>query len=741
MTQKQSPQRFAQVFAQQHPAPQGPKKAAHYELHGEIVEDNYKALEGDDKDAQEWRAAQAERLKAYCSASPHHDEHRATMQAHFNIASDSLPIYAGGRYFSINDDGESQKRTVLIRESLDAEPEVFLDPSEWDKEGKPYRGLVSGIQPSPDGSKIIVTLSNAGTAGSSAIIYDAVSGDTIEQLASDSGLKWAAGKSDTIVQMGWHEDKRHWCLREHVLGDDPANDKTTFEFAPKSGRGYTKHRTIAADKGVATHEFLTLHSGTQRDNGLYTRAVGESGSFEKLFDNGVNTAIPIAEVDGKLLVQTDLDAPMGRVVAVDYANPAPENWQTVIPENPALDLESVSLTRGKLFANYLQDAQSRISVFDTDGTHAHDVPLPEGCTAYMRFVGGKEGGLVMLTDSFEKPMQRHRYDAATNTLTPWDDGVERPALPEGCVVERIHATSKDGTQVPMTVVRKKDVELDGSAATILNGYGGFDIPMTPGFRTNMLHFIEQGGVYVQANLRGGGEFGQEWYDQGRLGNKQNVFDDFAACAETLIDQNYTKPERLAIHGASNGGLLVLATALQRPELFGAVISHAPVADLMDKRTWPSDYGVPRKSKEDFDVAREYSPLQNIEEGKAYPPMMVCTASHDDIVPAHEGQKFVAEMNEKNPDGLCLLLHEEFAGHYAGSHKTRDQLLDYHATLNDFVEQSLGPIDQQQYKAAAAEWEHPQRQPAKAPEKAGHRWRDHEESRRLNAEKVEVGHRI
>lgn len=765
----QSPARKAQVFNKEHAAPKAPREEAHRDFHGTEVEDNYATLEHDSEERQAWLDAQKDRLSAYTTNSEHHGAHPEMMEEIFPPYDESGQRKAGDKFFSIMNDGTQDKNVLVVRDGKDAEPQVLFDPNvETDRELE-HHSLISNFQPNEDGSKIIVSFTSGGTANSYAYVLDMEKKEILEAYGSDRELKWVDGKPDTLVHLGGHQEKNHYCLQEHIVGDDPANNRTIFEFNSKERMGYTKHLTIKAEMGEpAAHEFLTMHSGTQRDNGVFFRAKGEVDAFDLLFDDLESTAKPVAEVNGKLLMLTDRDAPMSRLVEVDYDNPEPENWKTIIPEDPKRDLESVDLVKGKLVANYIENAQSRMAIFATGGEHLHDVPLPDNVSASLHDTG-KDGDIVRLAVRSFTSTVGYDYDIATNEVEKKDPAIDDPERDGDLVVKQIEATSKDGTKVPMTVVHRKDVEMDGSAASILTGYGGFDIPMMPSQDAAMQHFIEQGGVFAQANLRGGGEGGAKWYDEGRLENKQNVFDDFAACAETLSQENYTSPERLMAKGASNGGLLVLATALQRPELFGSVVAHAPVADLMDAATWPSDYGVPRQSKEDFETAIKYSPLQNIKEGQKYPPMMVCVAENDDIVPEHEGMKFVAAMNEKSPDTLCMLHRELDAGHYAGQLKTRPQVIEYQTTLHDFAEESLGPINQQQYKEAAAEWEHaieeekPRAKQTKGGADArqertnskggigkvtidigegnGKSWREKEESRKLENQNVEVRHQI
>ena len=371
-----SPKRFAEAFAKKHPAPHAPREPKQEIFHGQTVEDNYSTLQRQSPESDAWLNAQEKRLQAYNAASPHHEEHIEILKESFNYVKESRPIFAGGKYFSILDDGKKQRSTVIVRDSLDGEPTTLIDPSEWEKDYPSTKYFhITDIKPSADGSRIIVSYSNAGLAPFAAIL-DVESKSYIESHKSDRDMKWMPGSNDTIIYGDWHEEEKHWCLRKHTINDSPDQDRTVFEFSSPE-RKHAAHLFIGSDKGKATHEFLTLRFGGSKDNGLYTRHLGEEGSFDLLFDDGESKALPIGEVDGKLLVYTDHDAPMGRVVAVDYANPSPDNWETVIAENSEHDLEGVSLVRGKLVAHYLENAQTRISLFEKDGRYIDDIPLPE----------------------------------------------------------------------------------------------------------------------------------------------------------------------------------------------------------------------------------------------------------------------------------------------------------------------------------------------------------------------------
>jgi prolyl oligopeptidase len=488
----------------------------------------------------------------------------------------------------------------------------------------------------------------------------------------------------------------------HKLGDSPKQDSLVFERPGVADSFVGSSRLNNEKQAFSGYEYATCSIGTNPATALYLKAPGEK-TFSSLFDDGKSEISPIAMIGGKLYATTNLDAPKGRLVAIDPADPAPKNWQTIVAEPDNNDiLQWAFAHQGQLLVGYQHDTADRIALHKLDGTYKADMPLPVQSVVDFAKVNKDDKEYLMNISGHKSPGASYKYDIATNTLKLWKTSAAKVDL-EDAVIERVQATSKDGTKVPMTIIRGKDVKLDGSAATKLYGYGGFNVPLEPGFSFGTYNWVKEGGVYAVANLRGGGEFGSEWYDDGRLLKKQNVFDDFAACAEYLIDKKYTKPARLTINGGSNGGLLTLATMLQRPELFGAVVSHVPVTDMyrFHKFTygafWKSDYGDIENSKADFNAAAGYSPLHNVKKNVNYPPTLVMTGDHDDrVVPSH-AFKFVARMQEMaRKTALCLLRVEKDAGHGAG--KSKDKTITEMVEEHAFLVKTLGPINQNQYKA-------------------------------------------
>jgi len=356
-------------------------------------------------------------------------------------------------------------------------------------------------------------------------------------------------------------------------------------------------------------------------------------------------------------------------------------------------------SKGKIMAGYSHDAASALKVFSAGGEHLYDAALPIQSQISFSLGGGdspyiSESGILSLNiSSFINAGDDYKYDIDKNTLSLEKKGPVKSEL-EGCIVERLSAPSKDGTLIPMTVIRSPETKLDGTAAVKIYGYGSFGVRLGPSYDPNIAQFVKAGGVYVQANLRGGGEFGQEWHDQGRLDNKQHTFDDLVAVAEGLVEKNYTTPKRIVIEGGSAGGLLTAATAVQRPDLFGAAVVDRGLTDMI---FWPTirtpEFGDPLSSKEDFNTVAAYSPVQNVKHGAEYPPMLIITADHDDRVEPSQPYRFAAALQiESDPNNVVMLHVEKGASHTTGKDPLREK-----AKVFAFIEKAIGPVNQNEYK--------------------------------------------
>jgi prolyl oligopeptidase len=683
--------------------PAAPQDDSCYVYHGNIViGDPFRPLEyPDNQPTQEWVAAENMRFETFVAEAPHRQATKDFLTRIWDYPKKSLPGRYGDKYFSSSQDGLVAQPVYEVRNSLDGPARTLIDPNTLSADGTVALG---GVQPSDDGKLVAYTTSEAGSDAQTLRIRDVETGQDLPDVIT--GLRFTDADWDEDSSQGFQymapaaDSKRRFVAMHHNVGDPPAVEKMIFEFDAEDAfvRGFRLKNSSL--------DWMSVSIGTLPQNGLWGRKAGTEEPFRKIFDTGIASFSPFAEVNGKIYMVTDHQAPRGKLVALDPAHPEPENWETILPESSTDPLNGAFVHQGRLYGMYSHDAADQLRDFDLQGIHHFDVPIPVQSTYGFGHANPEDKELLISISNFKQPGAAYKYDVDNNTLTLWRPSAAVETL-DDCIVERIEATSKDGAKVPMTVIRDPNTKLDGTAAVKLYGYGGFNVPLGPGYSKDVVSWVRSGGIYVQANLRGGGEFGSEWYDQGRLHNKQNVFDDFAACGRELSNRDYTSPERLVIEGGSNGGLLTLETRLQYPELFGAVISKVPVADLyrFHKYTygaaWKSDYGNPETDKGDFYYASTISPLHTIKEGGHYPPLLVLTGDHDDrVAPGPHAEKYVAtEQAKAADDTLCLLRVETRAGHGAGkpTAKVIQELVDIHA----FIEQAIGPINQDEYKAALA----------------------------------------
>ena len=475
-------------------------------------------------------------------------------------------------------------------------------------------------------------------------------------------------------------------IKHHTLGDAPANDPVVAEDPhPESIVEFERLR----HSGL---ELLATRIGTLREYTFQWRMAGER-DFKPLIAAPEYMQI-IELVDGWIYAVTQHGAERGQLVR--FHPDTPEVRETIVAKHPTDLLEGASLRGEKIYASYTVDTADAVRLFDLTGTPQGEMPLPPQSKIVFGHDNQGDTGCYVTISGWQTPGTEYWYDYTANSLTLFARS-QAPETMEDCLVERRFAISKDGTRVPMTVIRAPATKVNGTAAAKLYGYGGFHVSQEPAFTPNIMAWVRQGGIFVMANLRGGGEFGSAWYDGGRLRNKQNVFDDFIACAEWLIAENYTQAKRLVIEGGSNGGLLTLACMLQRPELFGAVISHVPVTDMLrfDLHTygslWKSDYGDPKADAGDFKASMGYSPLHNVKAGVVYPPHLVLTADRDTrVLPSH-AYKFVATMQAENPKAPCYLRVDTDAGHGAGV--ALNKTLQMRAETFAFCAAAIGPLQQ------------------------------------------------
>ena len=451
----------------------------------------------------------------------------------------------------------------------------------------------------------------------------------------------------------------------HTLGTPQTEDIKIFQHQDK---------TLGVMPDVTEdlkYLILWIFRGTDDRNGLYFRPLEGTGEFVRLLDVEEAKFNLVGSIGDVFYILTDLDAPNGKIVAVDVTKPDREHWREILLESSD-PIADVGIVDQKLVVTYFHDAYHQIKYFDLEGKLLGEIPLPTLGTATAISGGSTDKRFYFSFASFLYPDTIFYFDFDTETLSPFSDeqGIDFDIEPY--VTHQVFYTSKDGTKVPLFLTHKKDIELDGNNPTILYGYGGFNLAQTPFFKVWNLTWLEMGGVFALANLRGGSEYGEEWHRAGMLEKKQNVFDDMHAAAEWLIANKYTRTEKLAIEGRSNGGLLTAACMLQRPDLYGAVLCHVPVIDMLryHKFTlghfWTPEYGNAEENPEHFKFLYAYSPLHNVKSGALYPPVIVTTADTDDrVVPSH-AKKFIATLQaEAAPYHPYLLRVETRAGHGLG----------------------------------------------------------------------------
>ena len=633
------------------------------------VNDPYRWLE-DDKSAETgaWVKAENEVTYGYLDKIPFREELKKRMEKLWNYEKISAPFVEGKfTYYSKNNGLQNQ--SVIYRKGKDGKEEVFLDPNTFSKDGTTSLG---GLNFSKDGNKAAYAISEGGSDWRKVIIIDALSKKAIEDTLVDvkfSGVAWHGNEgfyyssyekpkgSELSAKTDQHK------LYYHKLGTSQKEDKVIFGADQK--RRYVGGYVTEDDK------YLVISAANSTyGNELYIKDLTKANSPIVTIVDNFNSSNQIIENEGtKLFIETDLNAPNTRVVTVDISNPKPENWKDFIKETQ--NILSPSTGGGFFFANYTKDAVSFVQQYDYSGKLIREIKLPAVGTA------GGFGG---------KKEEKTLYYSFTNYTTPGtiyslepksgkSEVYQKPVVDfksENYESKQVFYTSKDGTKIPMIITYKKGTKLDGKNPTILYGYGGFNISLTPSFSIANAVWLENGGVYAVANLRGGGEYGKKWHDAGTKLQKQNVFDDFIAAGEYLIAQKYTSSDFLAIRGGSNGGLLVGATMTQRPDLMKVALPAVGVMDMLRYHTftagagWAYDYGTAQDNKEMFEYLKGYSPVQNVKAGVKYPATMVTTGDHDDrVVPAHSF-KFAAELQEKQTGPNPVLIRIDVkAGHGAG----------------------------------------------------------------------------
>ncbi|MEH1965418.1 prolyl oligopeptidase family serine peptidase [Nostoc sp.] len=642
--------------------------------HGTLVADPYRWLEDpDSEETRTWIEAQNQITFGYLSEIPTREKIKQRLTKLWDYEKYGIPFKEGERYFYFKNDGLQNQNVFYTLKTLDDQPKVLLDPNKLSEDGTI---ALSGLSISEDGKLLAYGLSSSGSDWQEWKVRDIETGEDLQDH-----LKWIkfSGASWTHDNQGFFysrydepnektqlEDVNYYQkLYYHQLGKPQSEDVLIYHRPDQKEWGFS---------GGVTEDgrylIISIWLGTDSKNLVFSKDLTNSNAEVVELINQFEADYSFIDNDDSVFYfRTDLNAPRGRVIGIDTKNPAKENWQEIIPQS-AETLESVGILNNQFVADYLKDAHSQIKIFDLNGAFVREVELP-GLGSAGGF-GGKRNDTETFYSytSFTTPGTIYRYDMVTGKSTIF----RQPQVdfnPDDYETKQVFYQSKDGTRVPMFITHKKGIKLDGNNPTYLYAYGGFNASMTPGFSVSLLVWMEMGGIYAMANIRGGGEYGEEWHQAGMKDKKQNVFDDFIGAAEWLIANKYTQSDKLAIAGGSNGGLLVGACMTQRPDLFGAALPAVGVMDMLrfHKFTigwaWTSEYGS-ADNPEEFPVLYAYSPLHNIKPDTAYPATLITTADHDDrVVPAHSF-KFAAALQEAHAgDAPVLIRIETKAGHGAG----------------------------------------------------------------------------
>ncbi|MDB4115217.1 prolyl oligopeptidase family serine peptidase [Flavobacteriaceae bacterium] len=653
---------------------------------GTQVKDPYRWLEDDmSEETARWVEDQNKTTFGYLENIPFREELKQRLTTLWNYEKVGAPFKEGDYSYFYKNDG-LQNQYVIYRYKTGQDPnktEVFLDPNTFTEDGTISLG---GLSFSENGSLAAYSISEGGSDWRKVLVMNAQSKKIIEDTIVDvkfSGISWL--KNEGFYYSSYDKPKgselsaktdQHK-LYYHKLGTSQKEDQLIFGGTPEQKHRYVGGRTTQDNKYL-----IVSASVSTSGNKLFIKDLSDPKSpfitIQK--DTDSDTSV-IDNVGSKLYLVTNRNTPNKKVVTVDAASPGPENWKDLIEETQ--NVLRASTGGGYIFANYMEDAVSAIKQYTYDGTLVREVALPGVGSAGGFGAKKQDTSLYYSFTNYLTPGSIYSYEISSGASKLY----KKPSIDfnsDEYQSKQVFYTSKDGTQVPMIITHKKGIVLDGTNPTILYGYGGFNISLTPSFSITNAVWMEQGGVYAVANLRGGGEYGKKWHDAGTKLQKQNVFDDFIAAAEYLIAEKYTSSDYLAIRGGSNGGLLVGATMTQRPDLIKVALPAVGVLDMLRYHTftagagWAYDYGTAQQSKEMFEYLKAYSPVHNVTPGTKYPATMVTTGDHDDrVVPAHSF-KFAAELQEKQGGAAPVLIRiETDAGHGAGTpvSKTIEQYAD------------------------------------------------------------------
>jgi prolyl oligopeptidase len=638
------------------------------------VPDPYRWLENDTaKATADWVTEQNEVTFGYLKNINYRDAIKKRLLELNDYEKLGTPFRRGEYYYFYKNDGLQNQYVLYRKKGENGEPELFLDPNTFSKDGTT---TMRGLSFSKDGSLLAFQIAKGGADRAEAVVIrtsdKSLVEDTIRNM-KQSGISWKGNDGYYINRFAEGLNKSlgakndYQLLYYHTLGTSPSEDRVIF--------GDKEKRRFVGGFVTEDERYLIISAReSTTGNELYVLDLSKPNGKIVPIKTGFESDQNVIETDGsKLIMETNYNAPNSKVVWVDAANPSYENWKDLIPETE-YTLNS-SAGGGKIFARYLVDVKTQVKQYDLNGKFEREIELP-GIGTANGFGGWKDDvDLYYTFTSFTYPPTSFKYNVASGKSTEH----ERPVIkfdPEDYETKQVFYTSKDGTRIPMFIVHKKGIELNGKNPTWLYAYGGFNISLTPSFSASRIVWLENGGVFAQPNLRGGGEYGEEWHQAGAKMNKQNVFDDFIAAGEYLIAEKYTSSEYLAINGGSNGGLLVGAVMTQRPDLAKVAFPAVGVMDMLRYHkftigaAWATDYGTAEDSKEMFEYLKGYSPVHALKQGVSYPATMVTTADRDDrVVPAHSF-KFAATLQENHSGSNPVLIRIDVNSAHGASNLTK-----------------------------------------------------------------------
>jgi prolyl oligopeptidase len=646
-------------------------------LHGTEVADPYRWMETESPEVAAWVAAENAVSQPYLNAIPA----RAAIQQRLTELWDyqqygyswlddksRVPVKRGGRYFYVEKGGSQNQGVLYWSTALEAEPKILVDPNTLSTDAT---ASLANYAISPDGRYVAYAVSEGGSDWDTWRVREVESGRDLPDLIGDTkftDVSWLPDASAFYYSRypqgadGKGDDQQQVSVFRHRLGTPQADDEHVYSTTDNPR--YNPYATVSEDGRWLV---FSISYGFDK-NAIHLRDLSKPDApVVRLFDQWDGLYTFLGAMGDRLYFKTTQGAQRGRVISINPAAPTPVE---VVPEAKST-LHQASLVGGQVIASYLEDARSQLVVYSADGRRLRDLRLPGNGTVIGFPDSPTSPETFFAYTDYLTPLALYRYDVAKDEVQPF----RKPTVSFDAgpfMTEQVFYSSKDGTRVPMFITRRRDVRLDGSNPTLLYGYGGFDVSLTPSYSAAIAAWLELGGIYAVANLRGGGEYGADWHDAGTKTKKQNVFDDFIAAAEWLIAKGYTSPAKLAIHGGSNGGLLVGAVMAQRPELFGAALPAVGVLDMLRYHTasanayaWSSDFGTVEDA-EQFKALFAYSPVHNLKAGRCYPPTLVTTADHDDrVVPWHSFKFAAALQYAQNCANPAIIRIETRAGHGAG----------------------------------------------------------------------------